>query len=331
MFSAWDVYHDLPPAEYSLDLELVHPDGTVSVPVLKWEMLPEEEIGLDDIDSLPEDLKIIYYLNKAAGPGCNPIFRLFKKRIRQGIYTFPEPLKPGTLYTALFKSVKWDVDPLVLVNTKKIAQQSEVHKYSFTTSRYADFGAQVKSFVLPDADGTEAYAIYSRKVAFTPAGIEAIKPLVNENQDDDPEKVLRYTEKFDRLVYGGLQIKDLEPVNNTTITLVINIDENERSSRSILGILIRNPEPFNDPKLPAEQLKDTVTLTLVPENPAASAGPLIYIHSRDTSAVFITNEVMNIPPGKMGFECKYMRFDGKDYTGESVSIPPVSMLPYYPV
>jgi hypothetical protein len=101
------------------------------------------------------------------------------------------------------------------------------------------------------------------------------------------------------------------------ITLVINVNPEDDADKKILGILIRNPEPFNDPKLPADLLADTVKLTLTPVA-GAVIGPeaFIYIHSRDTSAVFITNAAMDMPAGQMHLNFRYKLFNGNDYQTE---------------
>ncbi|MGY0041046.1 hypothetical protein [Pedobacter sp. NJ-S-72] len=97
--------------------------------------------------------------------------------------------------------------------------------------------------------------------------------------------------------------------------MVINTDP--AGPKRLLGILIRNPEPFNNPKLPVELLSDTVELSLtLPDQSVQLPQTFIYIHSRDTSAVFITNTAMNLPAGDIKLHFRNKIFNGNDYLTE---------------
>ncbi|MNV76874.1 hypothetical protein D3C71_1702570 [compost metagenome] len=98
------------------------------------------------------------------------------------------------------------------------------------------------------------------------------------------------------------------------INLVINTNPGNPSDRKILGILIRNPEPFNDPKTPVDLLADTVKMSITAAD-HSTTGPdqFIYIHSRDTAAVFVTNAAMSLPVGEMSLSFRHKVFNGNDY------------------
>jgi hypothetical protein len=140
-----------------------------------------------------------------------------------------------------------------------------------------------------------------------------IKTLIDATDNNDPDDTLRYATQFDRLIFGGLDIKDWEPIEHSVINVFVNTNPST-GEKSILGILVRNPEPFNDPKLPAALLQDTVTLSLR-DNSGASDDQkaMVYIHAANTSAVFITNKALKIPATGMKLKFIQKIFDGNSY------------------
>jgi hypothetical protein len=306
MFSDWDGYLGLPTVKSTLQMQLLDPYGAILSPELIWEQLPDEEITNVNFMKLPPDQQILYFMNRAAlEDSCNVNPVSIKKRKKQGAYHFPN-LEPNRLYTALFTAV---YQPL-----GEAEQRAEIHRFNFKTSRFSTFEEQAGSFVLNSILGSEKYAVYPLKVSFTQAEIDgAIKNLIDDNPENDAAEVIRYAARYDRLVYGGLAIKNLEPIETTVIHPVINIDPVD-SSRRLLGILVRNPEPFNNPKLPVESLNNTVGLSLTPSGQSVlTPETFIYIHAQDTSAVFISNAGLNIPVGDTQLHFKYKIFNGNDY------------------
>lgn len=155
-------------------------------------------------------------------------------------------------------------------------------------------------------------------------------PLLDDNTSNDPAVVMSYAVKFDRMVFGGLQLKNLGAAENSTITLIRNINP-ATNERKLLGILITNPEPFNDPKLPAGLLADTVKLTMKrTDNTSIGPDHFIYIHSRDTSSVFVTNAAMDLSPGSIQLSFRYKIFNGGDYQTdhEDYNSPEIAITPY---
>ena len=320
MFSNWSSYQNLPAVNSRLEIQLLDPEGITLEQQLVWEPLQEVEINDTNSASLPEDLKIIYQLNKAASESsCNPMVSGMKKSIQKGYYQFDD-LQPDKLYTALFNSV-------YAANLPE--NKIEVHKYNFKTSRYASFQDQVASFIIDATPGNEEYAIDSRLVSLSQEDINLkLISLINSSTSDDPATAVQYTGKLDRILYGGLSITNLESPASTVITLIVNTDPVDVTSKRLLGILICNPEPFNDPKLPEVLQNDTVQLTLtLPDNSVSDPSNFIYIHSADTSSVLITNEMMNIPAGTMSVAFRYKIFNGVDYTTlhDDYSLPVIDL------
>lgn len=325
IYSDWGIYQGLAPLESRLELELIDPFGEIILREVDWQPTEEIIITGSDARSLPEDLNRIFLLNQAASQGvCNPMPAI-KKRIQKGVYTFPD-LEPNKLYTAVFNAF---YKPGGLN-----AQKSEVHKFSFKTSRYNNFVEQVSSYILNDTVGSEEYAIYVHNTSFSNDYISnTLNLLHNTDMDDDPENVLQYAVKFDRLLFGGLKIKNLESGDRTVVTLVVNTNPADSSDQRVLGILLGNPEPFNDPKLPSEVINGTVNLkvTLL-NNSVVQGNQFTYIHSRDNSAVFITNAGLSMPLGNFELDFYYKIFDGLTYiTDQEYHSPSINIFPYLSV
>lgn len=307
MYANWDSYKGLPEVKSRLELQLLDPFGEAINPELIWEQLPDQEITLDNFRSLPPDQQILFLMNLSAlSDSCNANPITIKKRTKQGAYHLPD-LEPKRLYTALFNAVYQPQG--------EEEQKEEVHKFSFRTSAFPNFAAQAGSFVLDSSAENPVYAIDPEFVGFTNQEISGtLQNLIDNDSENDPEAVLNYAVKFDRLIYGGLRLKNPEAISHTVIQPVINVNPEDPADRKILGILIRNPEPFNDPKLPLSELSNTVKMILSTAGQVISAaGQLIYIHSRDTSAVFITNAAMEIPAADMQLNFRYKIFNGNDY------------------
>ena len=307
MFANWDSYLGMPAVKSSLELQVFDPFGVALSPELIWEQQPDVEIDINNFTSLPVDQQILFLMNlSASADSCNENPLVIKKRTKSGSYHLPD-LQPNRLYTALFTAV-YQPDG-------EAEQRSEVHKFSFKSSLFTSFEEQAKSFILNDTVGEEQYAVYPLPVDFTTAEVDQIlKNLIDDNTDNDPASVLQYAVKFDRLVYGGLKLKNIEPAKGTVINLITNTNP---ADQRIFGILIRNPEPFNDPKLDVTLLAATVQLTLTAsDNTVSAPDQFIYIHSRDTSSLFITNAAMNIPTGNIQLSFRHQIFNGNDYVTE---------------
>ncbi len=199
-------------------------------------------------------------------------------------------LRPDTLYTAVFNAVYQNAN-----------NQVQVHSYVFKTSQYADFKAQVQSCILRDEKGVEVRkAVFilekeidvsslSKAVTLLDGTMSATDPLVNE-----------YATEFNRMTDGILQIGVLPPALTTDFTVV----KDSHTGNSI-GIIVRNLEPFNDPKIPQTDLSDMLQMSVN----GSSVSDFKVILSADKSQAFISNTVLNIPSGTAVFTFRYKRYD----------------------
>ncbi|MFC0514548.1 hypothetical protein ACFFGT_10060 [Mucilaginibacter angelicae] len=306
MFSAWDNYLGLPPVGAALETTLIDPYQNVLQQSLAWEEI-ETEITWENYQRLPLSQQLVFLFNQAsAGNNCNHMAAPLYKKLRQAVYVFPD-LVPAKFYTAIFTSV--------YTTPEGGEQRFELHRFSFLTSRFKNFGEQVGSVVLDASETPARYAINPLQVAFSAAAIDQqLKTLIDSNPDNDPAATLRYAVPFERIVYGGLGLNNLEPVERITVLPVINTDPAQPGSRRMLGILVSGPEPLNDPKLDDAGRTGTVGIVLTkPDHTALEAGSFLYFQSRDTSAVFITNTAMDIPGGSADFTFTAKVFNGETY------------------
>ena len=323
MYADWNTYQDLPAVQSSLQLQLLDPTGAAVTQSLVWAPVQETVIDDTNFDSLPHDQQMIYLFNRSSSlQHCGQLPANIVKRLKQGSYQFPD-LEPNTLYTALFKAVYTaDGNP---------ADAVEVYKFSFLTSRFANFQEQASSYILSGTGADAQYAIYRQNVSFAASYIaQDLAELINDDLSDDPSYALRYAGKFERLVFGGLQLPAPEPFEHSAVSLIVNTDPSDSTNRKILGIMVYNPEPFNDPKLPAADLVDTIKMTLtLPDATVLTPDQFIVSYSRDNSMAFITNSALDVPLGSIQLSFRYKQFNGidyetvfEDYIGDAIDITP---------
>ncbi|PWK72917.1 hypothetical protein LX99_04247 [Mucilaginibacter oryzae] len=319
MFSGWNNYLGLPAIGTLLETTLIDPYQNVLQQSLSWEETTTE-VTWANYQSLPLSQQLVFLFNQAAaGNDCNHLAAPLYKKLRQAVHVFPD-LIPGKFYTAIFHSV--------YTTPEKGEQRFELHRFSFLTSRFGSFAEQVGSVLLDNTTSPPRYAVHPLEMAFSAQDIERrLKKLVDSDPDNGASDVLRYAVPFERIVFGGLGLKGLEPVEGTTVWPVIN--RLEGGPPRMLGLLVTGPEPFNDPKLSDADLEGTVSLAYT-----KTAGGLLdplslrYFLSRDTSSVFITNTAMDIPAGKANITFTARVFNGESYDQTPVSTGDIDLSAY---
>jgi hypothetical protein len=102
---------------------------------------------------------------------------------------------------------------------------------------------------------------------------------------------------------------------NTEFNLVKN-------NGKLIGILIRNPEPFNDPKIPTEVIQDSIQMRAFISGVWGTIAEFVAVHSKDRSQVFITNSNYSFEidqESKLEFTFNYKIYDGVAYENDSAS------------
>ncbi len=210
-------------------------------------------------------------------------------------------LKPRKLYTAIFNAV-YKPTPV----SDEITH--EVHKYVFQTSRYRSFAEHIKSFYLdPPANTAGAVTTVSFDVGTQD---RATAQLMLANPGDASLAILQrdYPEEYDRLIDGVLKLRGLLPPERTDVTII-------RSGSAVLGLLVRSPEPFNNPKIPREGGDDGVAMNIYRTVQVSGlTGSIRKIFSKDLSKIFITNTDLALTAQTtVTLTFNHMPFNGRDY------------------
>jgi hypothetical protein len=210
-------------------------------------------------------------------------------------------LKPLKLYLAVFKA-KYD-------NGVEVSE--EVHRYNFQTSRYADFKEQVNSYQLKDRDGVFLRnAVYDdTSVTLDATRTAQLTALLAHNYPSGDPLEQEYADPFDRLMDGILRVGPMDPPVGTDFNVV-----RDGANNKVIGILVRNPEPFNDPKIPTANLDATITLSQ--RNVPLAVFKTLY--SKDRSRAFIGNASLDLPLHDLDFTFTYLEYDGASYVPASV-------------
>jgi hypothetical protein len=216
-------------------------------------------------------------------------------------------LKPLKLYTAQFVA---NYNARLNGALSSTPFSSVVHSYVFQTSRYGRFEEQVNSYIL-SAPGVVPVkkAIYPLELPVVPDYELAEQVLSDTLTTTQDLMKQQYANTFDRLVQGvfALDANALQTAPTTEFNLL-------HSQGLLRGILIRNPEPFNNPKLPTAH----TTLEVRTFNGTAFVNPEAFhvLHSADRASIFITPADMSFeinPNAFLEFRFKYKTYDGIQY------------------
>ena len=202
-----------------------------------------------------------------------------------------DKLKPLKLYLAVFKA-------------NYNSSQEEVHRYNFQTSRYADFEEQVNSYRLKDRDG-----VFLKNAVYDDIAVTLDAARLSHNYPSGDPLEQEYADPFDRLIDGILRIGPIDPPMGTEFTVV-----RDNANNNVIGILVCNDEPFNDPKVPASDIAATITLSQGNSPPTAFAT----IYSKDRSRAFIGNASLDLALHDLDFTFTYLEYDGASYVPASV-------------
>ncbi len=217
-------------------------------------------------------------------------------------------LQPRKLYTAIFEAM------FGAGGAPDVGR--EVHNYVFQTSRYRSFREHIETWMLDGVSGSER-ALYDIPVYLPATGAAVLGHLLNDSEPSDPvvlESVLRlrreYASGFDRIADGLLRLRDIPAPATTEVNVL-------RSGDDVIGLLVRSPEPLNDPKVPR-----TVPEGIAPEDfgkvlgdslsVSGIASPVV-LFSTDCTSVLLLGEPAGSGPWDLELKFRYLRFDGIGY------------------
>ena len=239
--------------------------------------------------------------------------------------TIPEDLKPLKLYTAIMNAKYKRVD----TDTKAFVR--EVHRYSFETSRYGNFDEHINSYILKSHIDTvtsdliiDKTAVYTHEQLFASGDITIAQQFVI-NPDSVSDNLLQeYAHPYDRIMDGILKLKQSFLINSVTQTQPLPpapttefnfIKDTDPSFDKLIGILLRSPEPFNDPKIPQSVLDTTILVEHTSPTSVVTTDYKLFF-SKDKAKIFITKSdgSLNMPQaGTWKFTFNYMQFNGNAY------------------
>lgn len=238
-------------------------------------------------------------------------------------------LKPSKLYTAIVNGV-YDVYkdgilgpvPNPSIPDELIHQDEirELHKFVFQTSRYESFNKQIQSYILDEIEGVKA--IFNIEKSFTSELINAaLKTIKGESLSGilSDEMINRlkanYQHAYDRIFEG---ILGFEPLDEA-VTTEFNIIRNNNDGNKVIAVIVRNPEPFNNPKMLDEELVDTLAV-LLPETITMASVDHNYcvLFSKDRSQAIIMHNSLAITTDSLSIGFTYKVWNGSGFT---VSLP----------
>lgn len=316
-FGDWPAYNGLPALTgNAMQIIIKDPSENTSIPnppppEITTTEIPQAVVTWpsDDDPRIPEDIRTL--LNLHNPKLLNPDFEGEDCWLSGGemispasVYTSVEPkyLKPLKLYTAV-------------VNNVYGGKIKEVHQYVFQTSRYPDFSAQIKSYRLDDGKGHQRDAVFQIDIPLSVADLNLMYDVVSGNMSPANAALTgTWADPFDRLVAGVMKLNPLDAAISTEFNIVRNSTTN-----AVVAIWIRNPEPFNDPKLPDDVLERSLRV-MDGLNPDLSYRVLF---SKDGSQAFVMHPARVIPVTQMQFRFAYSEWDGSDYVDRTVVVSTV--------
>jgi hypothetical protein len=201
-------------------------------------------------------------------------------------------LKPSKLYTVLAKNY-------FNKNQNNQIEDSEnvlVHQFGFQTSRYRDFAEQVNSYELNQAESRKA--LFDVPLRLSEDQITSLNNVVLGLDDTLSNSLaLKYQHLFDRAIEGILKMSPLDPAQSTEVNRIINTNTGE-----VVALLVRNPEPFNIPKIPLEEIQNTISVV---DDAGVAKANYKALHSKDYAQVLIMNDSKKITDQNLNIKFEY--------------------------
>lgn len=326
MLSDWPVYGDLPALAGQLNIAIKDPVSNAIIPYPLPVGYQEESVPTpapqdgntdtwqtDDDPRIPLDLQSINQLIEHI-QGDNSFIKCTLKlgapiKPASKVYAVSlTNLKPRKLYTALLYNA-FDKEG---TNSLEDAENVQVHQFVFQTSRYANFEEQVKSYMLQDAEDsptTTREAVFEVALPLDSVSIDTAFALVNGNANaGGNDLITQYPHLFERAVEGVLGLPAIDPAQTTEFNLIKDSNTGET-----IALLIRNPEPFNIPKIPLNEAQDTIQVMI---NQATADTNYTVLHSKDYAQALVMHSSKKITATALNFQFLYKTWDGSAYVAD---------------
>lgn len=275
------------------------------------------------------------YFNMLLNNQCIGDIELIKPKSNYRVVT-PKNLKPQKLYTVQVLNFYWGQNALDMANiteVDKLNYAKEVHKFVFQTSRYKNFEEQVNSCFISYEDESgetqEKQAVYSMEKAIDPAKVQAaFDTVIGQTNPLSEEISLQFQHPFDRIMEGLFGFSPLEDSATTEFNKII-----DTNTGKIIALLIRNPEPFNHPKIPLEEIYRKNNPKYPVEEPSQYLAGMIeifkegeidpdtnyrWLYSKDYAKAIVMNQSQWIDDTELNFQFIYKTWNGTLYQNSSV-------------
>lgn len=309
-------------------VEIINPprlDATISTIQTDPVDIPQtiENWSIDDNPAIPTVLDQ-YFNMLNNGVNCTGIITLRKPKSLFRIIT-PKRLKPQKLYTAQILNFYWgkeNVDISHITENIKKNYAKEVHQFVFQTSRYKDFTDQIGSYEIHYTNENNQPAIkkavYDIRMSLSQDMIDAIYDIIKGLPNPLSEALaMQYQHPFDRIMEGFFNQRESDvPCTTTEINKLISVNGRDRK---LIGLLIRNPEPFNHPKIPLEKITRTTTeagmmdVVTINNDIVTINRDFTFIYSKDYSQAIVMNTNKWIQQTSLSFQFIYKIWNGTDY------------------
>jgi len=325
MLGTWPPYNDAKSIRIEMPIIIKDPVSEVIVPYplpIGWEEedVPGTTLDQWDVDTNPNlPLSIQTYINlwnNAADmpPDMTCKFKLGKIETPPSVMKTvtltdlkPEKLYTAQIYSAYYADGNGEINDHVVNGKIVYSEKQIIHEFGFITSRYKDFREQVMSYNLNDTDDGKTLstkqAVYNLPLDLSYTQILNLYALVSNNPNADTVALReKYMDEFDRAIEGVLKMTPLNPPTNTDFIKIIDSNTND-----LIAIIVRNPEPFNDPKIPKEEMGDA----LVVADGKGSSSRFKVLWSKDYAQAIIMHYTLKFPLGKnIKLQFSYKTWDG---------------------
>lgn len=312
MLSDWPAYNGLPALDGEMKIVVKDPIEDITIPnppppdVITEEIPQSVESWTEDNDALmPEYLT--FWNNFVQAQAENPDVSC--------LITGGELIRPKSYIRSIkLNHLKPQKMYMAIVNNNFEGVTMEVHNFVFQTSRYKNFTEQITSYQLSDGNGNSKNAIFRISEPLTALEITTSYNIVAGIADSNSDNLAgQFPNLFDRVTEGVLGFKPVDPAMTTEFNLISN-----ENSGNLLAILVRNPEPFNDPKMPVDIISDTLKVLTSSGNPDNTYQILF---SNDYSQALIMHQSQQISAAEINLRFQYKKWNGDAYvTADTVTI-----------
>ena len=122
-----------------------------------------------------------------------------------------------------------------------------------------------------------------------------------------------WADPFDRLVAGVMKLAPLDAAISTEFNIVRNSTTN-----AVVAVWTRNPEPFNNPKLPDDVLERSLRVINGLDSDTDPNYEVLF--SKDRSQAFVMHPSRIIPVAQVKLRFAYIEWDGSNYVDRDVVI-----------